>query len=533
MNLIFSLSVVACVIGLFFAAFTGFMSRAPGLSQLRLFAYSCLCGSLYAACNAVMLSPVSPETGLWMDRVSLMLGGLHGASWYLYRAARERRSLSRLEQGIVGVGVLFGVSSLIPGLLYGDPWAHRIEWLDITYQDAESTTLGDLCFVYFGAALMLPFVRSVRGVWRGDRTEIADAIGLGLLLTTGFHDVGVASGQLPTPYLLDLGYLLLMFSVALSLTIRFKATTIRLAEAQDELVRQERLAALGELSAVVAHEVRNPVAIIFNALASLKKLPEGDARRAELLAIVEEEADRLRRMVSDLLDFARPQHVALATADLAAVVEGAISAARATFAQSGATPVSNDNVTTELAAELPEITCDPELVRQALVNLIANALAAEGRRGPVVVRAELVAERVVISVVDDGEGVPEQNRGRIFQPFFTTRATGIGLGLPVVARIAEAHGGELSYRPTPGGGATFRFSLAAGDAEAAAPARPWAPSRGPAPAERPEPGPPEESARSRAREGTATSGARRAPPSDRGSSPAPAPLGLGTRAERS
>ena len=294
MNLVFSLSVVACVIGLFFAAFTWFMARAPELSQLRMFAYSCLCGSFYAACNATMLSPVSPETGVWMDRLSLLFAGLHGASWYAYRAERERRALNRAERAIVAGGLLFAAVALIPGVLYGDPWAHHVEWLGVTYQDARSTTLGDLCFVYYAVAMTVPFGRSIRGLLRGDRTEIADAIGLGLLLLSGFHDVGVAAGVLPTPYLLDVGYLLLMLSVATSLSIRFKATTIRLAETRKELLRQERLVALGEISAVVAHEVRNPVAIIFNALASLKKLPEGDPRRGELFDIVEEEADRLR-----------------------------------------------------------------------------------------------------------------------------------------------------------------------------------------------------------------------------------------------
>lgn len=464
MNLVFSLSVVACVIGLFFAAFTWFMARAPELSQLRMFAYSCLCGSAYAACNATMLSPVSAETGLWMDRLSLLFAGLHGASWYFYRAARERRSLSRTEKTIVAGGLFFAAVAPIPGMLYSVPWEHHIEWLGITYQDARSTTLGDLCFVYYAVAMTLPLFRSIRGLLRGDRTEIADAIGLGLLLLSGFHDVGVAAGLLPTPYLLDLGYLALMLSVATSLSIRFKATTIRLAETQKELLRHERLAALGELSAVVAHEVRNPVAIIFNALASLKKLPEGDPRRNDLFDILEEEADRLRRMVSDLLDFAKPQHVALTAAHLPNIVAGAVASARAALTNSGATPSAGTQVATELARDLPELSCDPELVRRALVNLLSNAFLADGRKGPVVVRGERHLDRVVVSVIDDGEGVPESNRVRIFQPFFTTRATGIGLGLPVVARVAEAHGSELSFHPTPGGGATFRFSLATIDA---------------------------------------------------------------------
>ncbi len=444
------------------------MARAPGLGQLNAFGWSCLTGAAYAACNSVMLAPVSPEVGVWTCRVSMVIAGMHGASWFFYRAAREHRSLSRIEQGLVAFGVGGALLALIPNALYGDPWEHHIPWLGVTYQDARATTLGELCFAYFALALCLPFFRSVRALSAGDRTELADTVGMGLLLLAGVNDGLVSSGISPLPYLLDLGYLLLICSVAASLAARFRATTIRLVEAQAELLKHERLAALGEMSAVVAHEVRNPVAVIFNALATIRKQSPSEAQRAELLEIVEEEAGRLNRMVSNLLEFARPRYVAMSLVDLPKSVSSAVQGASA--ARAGDQPASPGSIVVRLAQDLPPLQCDPELLRQALMNLISNALQSPGRRGPVVVEATLDAprNRVELSVIDDGEGVQREDEQRIFHPFFTTRPTGVGLGLPVVMRIAEAHGGELVYRGTAGGGATFTLCLPIG-ASASAP----------------------------------------------------------------
>ncbi len=405
---------------------------------------------------------------MWTCRVSMVIAGMHGASWFFYRAAREHRSLSRIEQGLVAFGVGGALLALIPNALYGDPWEHHIPWLGVTYQDARATTLGELCFAYFALALCLPFFRSVRALSAGDRTELADTVGMGLLLLAGVNDGLVSSGISPLPYLLDLGYLLLICSVAASLAARFRATTIRLVEAQAELLKHERLAALGEMSAVVAHEVRNPVAVIFNALATIRKQSPSEAQRAELLEIVEEEAGRLNRMVSNLLEFARPRYVAMSLVDLPKSVSSAVQGASA--ARAGDQPASPGSIVVRLAQDLPPLQCDPELLRQALMNLISNALQSPGRRGPVVVEATLDAprNRVELSVIDDGEGVQREDEQRIFHPFFTTRPTGVGLGLPVVMRIAEAHGGELVYRGTAGGGATFTLCLPIG-ASASAP----------------------------------------------------------------
>jgi PAS domain S-box-containing protein len=231
----------------------------------------------------------------------------------------------------------------------------------------------------------------------------------------------------------------------------------QLSRAQEELVKNERLAALGELSALVAHEVRNPLGAIVNSVAALRRLvPEqGDGKL--LLGIVAEESDRLNRMVSDLLDFARPAQPQLRELPVEVLVLGAVESA----VRGGSGP-SGVQVKTELCPAAPTVRVDPQMFRQALVNLVTNAVQASPEGGTVVVRAHRGTLRdedcVAVEVSDEGAGVPPELAERIFQPFFTTRASGTGLGLAVVKRIAEIHRAEISLLPG-SSGATFRLLL--------------------------------------------------------------------------
>jgi signal transduction histidine kinase len=229
-----------------------------------------------------------------------------------------------------------------------------------------------------------------------------------------------------------------------------------LERAQAELVRHERLAALGELAAVMAHEVRNPLGVIFNSLTTLKKRISDSPDAALLLGIVGEEADRLNRIVGDLLDFARPYEAERAPIELEPVVASAIDAA----SKATSTPCK---VATQFASGLPRFVVDGHLVRQALINLVVNAMQAMPKGGTVTVRvsAEQREGQSVarIEVVDEGVGISPQTEKHMFQPFFTTKATGTGLGLAVVKRIVDAHHGEISVRSAIGGGTTFTVTL--------------------------------------------------------------------------
>jgi two-component system sensor histidine kinase HydH len=447
-NIATVVSMTAFCGGLLQAAVSLIVSKARGARGLRVFAVSCLLGALYAASMA-MISGSSHDLSRLGARVGLLWAGLHGVSWYVYTARRDGRALFRWERWIIAVGVVVAISSLVPNLLYrtDEVWLHGVPALGIEYHDTRATPLGSLTFVFYGVAMGVLLVRALRRVPKAGWSERMEAIGLALLVAAGVNDSLVASDVLTAPYLLDVGFLSLVMLTGAGLALRFVDSARVLATTQEELLARERLAALGEMAAVIAHEVRNPVAIIFNAAASLRKMPE---ERDTLLAIIEEEAERLKRMASDLLDFARPTNTRMVDSPLEPIVESALGALRAGGA--GAPEV-------EVEGELPRVHADVALLRQAILNLVANALQAPGRRGHVRVRAKAQGERVHIEVVDDGEGVPEELRSSISRPFFTTRPTGTGLGLAIVRRIAEAHDGELVLRETPGGGATFAVDV--------------------------------------------------------------------------
>jgi signal transduction histidine kinase len=224
-----------------------------------------------------------------------------------------------------------------------------------------------------------------------------------------------------------------------------------LAATRAEMVKRERLAGLGELAAIVAHEVRNPLGVIYNASSSLERLVEHEGDGKTLVNIVREECERLNQMVGDLLDFARPRTLSMQAEDVPRMLGDVVEAL-------GIVP----NVRFELTIDddLPMLVVDRRLMRQALVNVALNGVQAMPRGGVLGLRA--VAPKgegvLLLEIADQGPGIPEANRPRIFEPFFTTKATGAGLGLAVVKRIVEDHGGQVSVAASDQG-TTFSFRL--------------------------------------------------------------------------
>jgi signal transduction histidine kinase len=245
-----------------------------------------------------------------------------------------------------------------------------------------------------------------------------------------------------------------------------------LREAQRELTRKEQLAAVGELAAVIAHEVRNPLAIISNAVAGLRRREIGHDDRETLLAILKEESSRLNRLVGDLLRYARPVNVQRQLISVRDILERILTSTGL-----------RDAIAVELReeGELHSIWGDPGLLRQVFDNLIENAVqamggnAAEGGPPPqsptnsprglsITMRGAKrdSVEGVHIDVKDTGEGMDPHVRVRAKDPFFTTRPSGTGLGLAIVDRIVEAHDGEISIASRPGAGTTVTVFLPIG-----------------------------------------------------------------------
>ncbi|MFL5348815.1 MAG: ATP-binding protein [Hyalangium sp.] len=232
-----------------------------------------------------------------------------------------------------------------------------------------------------------------------------------------------------------------------------------LAAARAEMVKRERLAALGELSAIVAHEVRNPLGVIFNAVTSLRRLLKVEGDAAMLLDILSEESDRLNRMVADLLDFTRPREPILQPEDMGRVLMDSVEAARV---QSGP-DAQSVTFKVEVEQALSPVRMDRRLIRQAFINVFVNAIHAMPQGGLVTVLARREQHEgrdwLRTDVTDQGMGIPSELIHRVFEPFFTTKAQGTGLGLAVVRRILDEHGGEISVASTPGRSTTFTIRL--------------------------------------------------------------------------
>jgi two-component system sensor histidine kinase HydH len=459
-----TISIAIAVVGFLAALVAVAISSAPGCRELRWFAAAAATAGGYVLSNATVTLQVPFSWTVTGSRVSLFFAGLHGASWCIYAStgAGGKTRISSAYRVIATGGVVLACVSLVPGATYdaSRPAVRLIGWLGLTLRDATPTVLGKFTFAYFCASLGVLLVDYVTRWVKREPAAGAHVVAIGALMMGAVHDSLVASGVLENMYLIEPALLVVVLAVGGVATSRFVATARaldasgrKLAQAHEELVRHERLAALGELAATVAHEVRNPLAIVFNAVAGLRRAKPDSPDHDALLGIVQEEAERLRDMVSDLLEFARPREPVLAPANLDVLVAGAVEAA---VKASGA---REEDVVVTIAGEVPPFVCDEQLVRQAIINLVSNALEAEQRRGPVRIGIADADATVAIRVSDDGRGVPKELVGRIFTPFFSTRPTGTGLGLAVVQRSAETHGGEVAVTTTPGGGATFELRL--------------------------------------------------------------------------
>lgn len=242
--------------------------------------------------------------------------------------------------------------------------------------------------------------------------------------------------------------------------ILMEQTTARLTEAHRELhesveqvKKAERLSAVGQLSAGLAHEIRNPLASLAGAAALLERVQISDQRRAECVQIIVTECGRLNRLLSRFLDFARPRAPRYQVVDIHGVL--ALVVDLAAHAIGGKTV----RIRLDLPAELPGLQCDPEQLQQAVMNLLLNAIHASPDEGEVVVSARPENGAIRIEVCDQGPGVDPAAMHRIFDPFFTTKENGTGLGLSVVHQIVQQHGGVVFANTTPPRGAVFQIVL--------------------------------------------------------------------------
>jgi signal transduction histidine kinase len=338
------------------------------------------------------------------------------------------------------------------------------------------TPVGIVCFAALLALMGLTTYRMGLRYLEGDTDLLPATAGLFLLFVAVGHELAVHARLLPGPTIGQIG--LFAFTCGHAGTYGIRYTTVAkelesrtqelehatvelrksyrdLRETQEELVRKEQLAAVGELAAVVAHEVRNPLAIITNAVAGLRKPTLTREDQTTLLAIVDEETYRLNRLVLDLLRYARPVALQKQSIALEALIDRALKVAR--------TGGKDIEVSTKFDVDNSTISGDANLLRQVFDNLVENAVQAMSYGGALTIHVERKQgdgiDGVAVHIRDTGEGMDTTVRLRARDPFFTTRPSGTGLGLAIVGRIVEAHGGHLLIESRSGIGTTVTVCL--------------------------------------------------------------------------
>lgn len=235
------------------------------------------------------------------------------------------------------------------------------------------------------------------------------------------------------------------------LELRVQQRTAELKAATDELVKAERLAAIGQMASIISHEIRNPLAVISNATRLIKTIePPKDAKLIKQFSIIEAEIKQANSIISEVLGFARSRDMILSTIDLNSYLHDLLQSFPAS---------SGIRLQEKLDPESVRLKIDAEEMKQAVRNLISNACEAMQGQGTVTLGTRVGKKVVCIYVADEGPGVPDALKEKIFSPFFTTKARGTGLGLAVVRKAVGRHKGKMFIHNRATGGAVFEIYL--------------------------------------------------------------------------
>lgn len=245
---------------------------------------------------------------------------------------------------------------------------------------------------------------------------------------------------------------------------RIRGNLIHLEEVTDkrrkeaQLRRAENLASLTTLAAGVAHEIKNPLGSLSIHVQLMRKAFKAscDERSGTIqryLDVVDEEIDRLNRIVVDFLFAVRPMDINLRETDLNGLLSDLLDFLAPEIERAGVRLERN------LSPSVPRLSVDPRYMKQAVLNLVQNALAAMPDGGTLTLSTERTDDGIRLSVEDTGTGIPEENLPKIFEPYFTTKETGTGLGLTLTFKIIKEHGGEISVRSREGEGTAFTITL--------------------------------------------------------------------------
>ena len=226
----------------------------------------------------------------------------------------------------------------------------------------------------------------------------------------------------------------------------------QIQKAEEAMRRSDRLAALGQLSAGLAHELRNPLGTIKASAEMLQRAVTNENEVArEVSGFIASEVDRTNSLITRFLDFARPLQLRLDTADLGQTLDRAVAAAQRESPRVA--------IYKNYDPEIPPFPFDAELLERVFLNLVVNAAQATQPGGAVTVKTRAVGDNIEVAVIDRGSGIDPKNLDNIFNPFFTTKPQGVGLGLAIVSKIVDQHGGKIAVESEPGKGSVFHVLL--------------------------------------------------------------------------
>ncbi len=234
--------------------------------------------------------------------------------------------------------------------------------------------------------------------------------------------------------------------------VKLSETYAQLQASIEQVRRADRLSALGELSAGLAHEIRNPLGALEGAVQILQRPELPSETREEFAEMAGKEVGRLKSLLTQFLDFARPQPPQRILIEPALLLDSIARLAAETA------KLAHVDICVE-APETAPMAVDSEQIRQVLLNLVLNAVQAMPEGGRITLRSHQDGRFIILEVIDQGPGIGAENIERIFDPFFTTRPAGTGLGLSIAHQIVHGHGGEISVRNNADRGATFAVTL--------------------------------------------------------------------------
>jgi signal transduction histidine kinase len=223
-----------------------------------------------------------------------------------------------------------------------------------------------------------------------------------------------------------------------------QALKTKLGQAQDELLKKEKLAAVGSMAAGIAHRMRNPLGIIMMCAQYLQGKMKDNPESASILSVIEDKSKTLEKLIRDFIEYSRASQAQRVPANIAQLIEEVLQAAETRCRIQGV------EVVRRLPSRLPSLSLDADLVREAITNIVDNALEAiqsPGERLTVEAKDHGPSGRVQVIISNTGSCPEPETAKKMFEPFFTTKETGIGLGLAIARQVVEGHGGSISVRP--------------------------------------------------------------------------------------